>query len=77
MAAITAIRMAPILLWAFITKIATMVQRPRIEPAQFAWPAASAFPIAHKSRSGPEPSILKPNSFGSWLISTASAMPFM
>ena len=29
------------------------------------------------SRSGPSLSIEKPNSFGSWLISTVSAMPFM
>ena len=33
--------------------------------------------MAHRFRNGPSLSIEKPNSLGSWLISTVSAMPFM
>ncbi len=34
-------------------------------------------PIAQMSCNGPRLSILKPSSFGIWLISTVSAIPFM
>ena len=40
-------------------------------------PRSTASAMAHRSLKGPSPSIEKPKSFGSWLINTVNAIPFM
>jgi hypothetical protein len=44
---------------------------------QFAFPPRMPSAMYTRSPNGPTPSIEKPENFGSWLISTVSAMPFM
>jgi hypothetical protein len=59
------------------SRIAASVPVPTANAVQLAWPPSTELVISARSRSGPAPSIEKPNSLGSWLISTVSAMPFM
>ena len=59
------------------SRITASVPAPMASAVQFVLPSRIASPIAHRLRSGPSLSIEKPNSLGSWLISTVSAMPFM
>ena len=73
----TAINRPGIRLKGFSRRIATSVPAPTANAIQLALPSSSASVIRTRSRSGPVPSIEKPNSFGSWLISTVSAIPFM
>ena len=58
-------------------RITSNVAAPMANAVQLVLPSRIAWMIAQMLRSGPSLSILKPNSFGSWLISTVSAMPFM
>ena len=53
------------------------VPAPTMNAVQLVLPSITAVAMAHKSLSGPSLSIEKPNSLGSWLINTVSAMPFM
>ena len=59
------------------SRITASVPPPTANAAQFVAPPRIPSPIRHRLRRGPSLSIEKPNSFGSWLISTVSAMPFM
>ena len=58
-------------------QIVASVAAPTRNVVQLALPSSTASPIAHRLRSGPSVSIEKPNSLGSWLINTVSAIPFM
>ena len=58
-------------------KIAAKVATPTMKVVQLALPSNTAWPIAYRFRSGPPDSIEKPNSLGSWLINTVSAIPFI
>ncbi|SDH70454.1 hypothetical protein SAMN05216338_101274 [Bradyrhizobium sp. Rc2d] len=53
------------------------VPSPMASATQFVRPSTTALPIAHRLRKGPSLSIEKPKSFGSWLINTVNAIPFM
>ena len=53
------------------------VPSPTPKATQFVLPSRMAPAIAHRLRNGPSPSIEKPKSFGSWLINTVNAMPFI
>jgi hypothetical protein len=76
-AAITAIRMPGRRLLPLSSRITARVPAPTPNAAQLALPSSSEVAIDHRSLTGPAFSIEKPNSLGSWLINTASAMPFM
>jgi hypothetical protein len=58
-------------------RIATRVAPPTASDTRLVLPSTIPRAIAHMSRSGPVDSIEKPSSFGVWLSSTVSAMPFM
>ena len=58
-------------------KITASVPPPTASAAQFVAPPRIRSPIRHRLSRGPSLSIEKPNSLGSWLIRTVSAMPFM
>ena len=53
------------------------VPSPTPNATQFVFPSRIASAIAHRLRKGPLLSIEKPKSFGSWLIKTVNAIPFM
>jgi hypothetical protein len=59
------------------SRITANVPSPIPNAAQFVFPARIAPAIAHKLRKGPSLSIEKPKSFGSWLINTVNAIPFI
>jgi hypothetical protein len=59
------------------SRITARAPAPMAKAVQLVRPPAMAFAISHRLRSGPSLSIEKPNSFGSWLIRTVSAIPFM
>ena len=59
------------------SRITASVPAPTMNAVQLVFPSSTAVAMAHRSLSGPSLSIEKPNSLGSWLISTVSAMPFM
>ena len=73
----TAIRRPGIRFQGLSSRIAASVPAPTANAVQLAWPPRIDWAICTRSRSGPTLSIEKPNSLGSWLISTVSAMPFM
>ena len=58
-------------------KITANVPAPTANAVQFALPPRTASAMAQSFLNGPSPSIEKPNSLGSWLITTVSAIPFM
>ena len=53
------------------------VPSPIPNATQFVFSSRIASAIAHRLRKGPSLSIEKPKSFGSWLIKTVNAIPFM
>ena len=53
------------------------VPSPIPNATQFVFPSRIAPAIAHRLRKGPSLSIEKPKSFGSWLINTVNAIPFI
>jgi hypothetical protein len=59
------------------SRITANVAAPIAKAVQFALPPSTEPPIAHSCLSGPSLGIEKPNSFGSWLIKTVSAIPFI
>ena len=60
------------------TRITASVPAPMASDASSSAPSSDAPADRPQARRpGPSPSIEKPNSLGSWLISTVSAMPFM
>jgi hypothetical protein len=73
----TAIRMPGMRLLPLSSRITARVPAPTVNVIQLAMPFRIEAAMAHKSATGPTPSILNPNSLGSWLINTVSAMPFM
>ena len=73
----TARRIPGILGQRFDRRIATNVPAPMAKAVQFASPFSSASAILNKSCSGPVLSMETWRSFGSWLMITVSAMPFM
>ncbi|MGY3529165.1 hypothetical protein ACVISU_001933 [Bradyrhizobium sp. USDA 4452] len=76
-AATTAIRMLGNRFLRASSRIAANVARPIASVTQFVSPSRIAPTIAQRLRSGPSPSMENPNSFGSWLIRTVKAIPFM
>ena len=76
-APITAINTPGSRLLPLSSRIVASVATPRRNAVQFVRPVHTASPIAQRLRNGPSASTEKPNSLGSWLISTVSAMPFM
>ena len=76
-AATTAIRMPGMRLKRLSGRITASVPAPTTNAVQLASPPQHRAGDPPESRSGPPVSIETPNSFGSWLISTVSAMPFM
>ena len=54
----------------FSERITANVPAPTANAIQLAFPFKIACAIAHSSLNGPSPSIEKPKSLGSWLIST-------
>ena len=76
-AATTAIRMPGMRLKRLSGRITASVPAPTTNAVQLAPPPTTEVAIRQRSRSGPALSIETPNSLGSWLISTVSAMPFM
>ena len=53
------------------------VPSPIPNATQFVLPSRIAPAIAHRLHKGPSLSIEKPKSFGSWLINTVNAIPFI
>ena len=53
------------------------VPSPISKATQFVLPSRIALAIAHRFRKGPSLSIEKPKNFGSWLINTVNAIPFI
>ncbi len=76
-AAATAIRMAEMRRKRLRTRITAKVPALIMNVVQLASPPSTSRAIRQTSRNGPALSIEMPNIFGSWLISTVSAMPFM
>jgi hypothetical protein len=64
-------------LYGLSKRIAASVLAPTANDVQFDLSAEMPSAMRTRSRNGPMPSTEKPKSFGSWLISTVSAMPFM
>ena len=73
----TAIRMPGTRLLLLSSRITANVPAPMANAIQLILPPRTAVAISHTLRSGPSLSIEKPRSFGTWLISTVSAIPFM
>ncbi|MNP51253.1 hypothetical protein D3C76_1455580 [compost metagenome] len=73
----TAIRIPGMRLCPLSSRITARVAAPTMNAVQLVLPSISAVAMAHRFLSGPSVSIEKPKNFGSWLINTVSAMPFM
>ena len=76
-AAVTAIKMPGTRGQRFSTRISASVPAPIASATTFVAPAKTFSTIPHTWRSGPCAETEKPKSFGIWLSSTVSAMPFM
>ena len=76
-AAITAIRMPGTRGRRFSTRISASVLAPIASATRFVLPAITFSTIPHACRIGPSAETEKPKSFGIWLSTTVSAMPFM
>ena len=61
----------------FSARMTASVPTPTARVVQFVRPPATARAMACALATRPSLSIEKPNSFGSWLMNTVSAMPFM
>ena len=61
----------------FNSRITANVPKPMANAVQLVRPPRTAAAMSHTSLSGPLFSMEKPRSFGTWLISTVSAIPFM
>ena len=64
-------------LWPLSSKMTASVPAPTAKVVQLVSPSKIAVAMAQTFVSGPSLSIEKPKSFGSWLINTVNAMPFM
>jgi hypothetical protein len=76
-APITAIRTPGRRLLRLSSRISARVAPPTSSAMALVLPASSACANSQSLRSGSSPATEKPKSFGNWLISTVSAMPFM
>ena len=76
-APITAISTPGSSLLPFSSRMIASTPTPIPREVQLILPAQIAVPISSRLRNGPSASTEKPNSLGSWLISTVRAMPFM
>ncbi|MNT41388.1 hypothetical protein D3C72_1777470 [compost metagenome] len=76
-ATITAIRMPGTRSKRFNNRISTRLPAPTAKLYQLVSPARIALPRLTMSRSGPASSSEMANSFGNWLTSTVSAIPFI
>ncbi|MNE33597.1 hypothetical protein D3C80_1272790 [compost metagenome] len=76
-ASTTAMRMPGRRLNGLSSRISAKLAPPTMKLGQCPWPASKAWIRFQISRSGPWLSTDRPNSFGSWLINTVRAMPFM
>ena len=76
-APITAISTPGSSLLPFSSRMTTSTPTPMASEVQLILPSQIAVPISSRLRNGPSPSMEKPSSLGSWLISTVRAMPFM
>ncbi|MCY1245492.1 hypothetical protein D9M72_586470 [compost metagenome] len=73
----TAIRMPGKRLLPLSSRMTARVPAPTMNVVQWVLPSITAVAMALRFPNGPSLSIEKPNSLGSWLINTVSAMPFM
>ena len=64
-------------LYGLSRRIAASVPAPTANDVQFTFPPRTPSAMRNRSRNGPASSMENPRSFGSWLITTVSAMPFM
>ena len=76
-AAVTAISMPGTRGRRFRTRIRARVLAPTASATRFVLPAATFSTIPDTCRNGPSALTEKPRSFGIWLSTTVSAMPFM
>ena len=76
-AAVTAIKMPGTRGRRFRTRIRARVLAPTASATRFVLPAITFSTIPNACRIGPSAETEKPKSFGIWLSTTVSAMPFM
>jgi hypothetical protein len=76
-AATTAIKMPGMRSLRLNSRMIASVPTPMPSVTQFVFPVSTPWMNAHDSWSRPSAWCENPNSFGSWLISTVGAMPFM